>query len=376
MSGRGFAVYVHWPFCEAKCPYCDFNSHVRGRVDQAAWRAGLLAALEGFAGETPGRRVGSIFFGGGTPSLMAPETAAAVIGRVGELWPIEEGAEITLEANPGSAEAARFAALAEAGVNRVSLGVQSLRDDELAFLGRRHDARAAIAAIEAAHRHFPRVSFDLIYALPGHTAADWRRRLDEALGLAGEHLSLYQLTIEAGTAFGPRAARGEFALPGEDEAARLFEVTAARLAAAGLPAYEISNHARSGAACRHNLVYWRGGEWIPVGPGAHGRVDTPHGRLAIAERRAPEVWLEQVRRLGYGTRERRRLGSGEALRERIMTGLRLTEGIPAGDLGAVIDPGRLGHLQEEGLMARRDGRLQATPAGRLRLNALLRYLLN
>ena len=375
MNGRGFAVYVHWPFCESKCPYCDFNSHVRGRVDQAAWRGALLRSLASWAEETPGRTVSSVFFGGGTPSLMAPETAAAVLEQVRLLWPAADGVEATLEANPGSVEAGRFRAFAEAGINRLSLGVQSFRDDELAFLGRRHDARTARAALELAHLTFPRVSFDLIYALPGHTAADWAARLDEALALAGEHLSLYQLTIEPGTALAPRAARGDFMLPEEDEAAALYETTQDRLAAAGLPAYEISNHARPGAACRHNLVYWRGGEWVGVGPGAHGRIDTAEGRIATAERRAPEAWLAEAARKGRAPRERRLLEPLEAMQERIQTGLRLAEGIPAGGLEPAIDAGRLEDLQAEGLLCAQTGRLRATPAGRQRLDAVVRYLL-
>ena len=375
MTGRGFAVYVHWPFCESKCPYCDFNSHVRETVDQAAWRAALLGSLESWAEETPGRTVGSVFFGGGTPSLMDPETAGAVLERVRALWPVTDDLEVTLEANPGSVEAGRFRAFAGAGVNRLSLGVQSFRDDELAFLGRRHDAHAARTALQLAHRTFPRVSFDLIYALPGHTAAEWAARLDEALALAGEHLSLYQLTIEPGTAFAPRAARGEFRIPDEDEAAALYETTQECLSAAGLPAYEISNHARPGAACRHNLVYWRGGEWVGVGPGAHGRIDTGEGRVATAERRAPEAWLAEAAGNGRAVRERRLLEPPEAMQERVQTGLRLTEGIPAEGLEPVVDTNRLAHLRDEGLLCAQTDRLRATAAGRQRLDAVVRYLL-
>ena len=376
MTDRGFAVYVHWPFCESKCPYCDFNSHVRETVDQAAWCDALLRSLESWAKETPGRTVDSVFFGGGTPSLMAPGTVGAVLERVRSLWSVAEDLEVTLEVNPGSVEAGRFRAFAGAGVNRLSLGVQSFRDDELAFLGRRHDACTARAALELAHGIFPRVSFDLIYALPTHTATEWAARLDEALAAAGTHLSLYQLTIEPGTAFAPRVARGDFALPGEDEAAALYETTQDRLTAAGLPAYEISNHARPGAACRHNLVYWQGGEWIGVGPGAHGRIDTPEGRLATAERRAPEVWLaEAACHQGRAVREHRLLPPLEAIQERIQTGLRLAEGIPADGLEAAIDADRRVHLEAEGLLYARPDRLQATPAGRQRLDAVIRYLL-
>ena len=348
---------------------------MRERVDEAAWRTALLGSLESWAEETPGRTVASVFFGGGTPSLMAPETAGAVLERVCALWPVADDLEVTLEANPGSVEAGRFRAFAEAGVNRLSLGVQSFRDDELAFLGRRHDARAARAALDLAHKTFPRVSFDLIYALPGHTAAGWAACLDESLALAGEHLSLYQLTIEPGTAFAPRAARGDFLLPEEDEAAALYETAQERLAAAGLPAYEISNHARPGAACRHNMVYWRGGEWIGVGPGAHGRIDTAGGRVATAERRAPEAWLAEAAGKGRAVRERRLLDPLEAMQERIQTGLRLVEGIPADGLEPAIDPDRLAHLRDEGFLCARTDRLQASTAGRQRLDALIRYLL-
>jgi oxygen-independent coproporphyrinogen-3 oxidase len=264
-------VYIHWPFCKSKCPYCDFNSHVRDGIDQARWRNALLTELEHAAREAPGRRVETMFFGGGTPSLMEPETVGAVIARAKALWDTAADVEITLEANPTSVEAGRFAALAQAGVNRVSLGVQALDAAALRFLGREHSADEAVEAIKTARRDFARYSFDLIYARPGQTPEDWAAELERALALAGEHLSLYQLTVERGTRFFTDHARGAFILPDEDQAAAMFELTQVRMAAAGLPAYEISNHARPGAACRHNLIYWRYQDYVGIGPGAHGR---------------------------------------------------------------------------------------------------------
>jgi len=296
-------VYVHWPFCKSKCPYCDFNSHVRDGVDQTRWRDALLRELDHAAREAPDRRVETIFFGGGTPSLMEPEIAGAVIERTKTLWDAAPDIEITLEANPTSVEAARFAALAEAGVNRVSLGVQALDAASLAFLGRQHSADEAIQAIATARRHFARYSFDLIYARPGQTEEAWDAELAQALALAGEHLSLYQLTIERGTRFFTDHARGVFSLPDEDAAAAMFELTQARLAAAGLPAYEISNHARPGAACRHNLIYWRDQDYVGVGPGAHGRFAEGDAKRATRRASGPEAWLEAVERSGHGTAE-------------------------------------------------------------------------
>jgi oxygen-independent coproporphyrinogen-3 oxidase len=271
MSRAPLGVYVHWPFCKSKCPYCDFNSHVRDGVEQARWRAALLRELEHAAREAPDRRVETMFFGGGTPSLMEPETVAALIARTRQLWDSAPGIEITLEANPTSVEAGRFAALAEAGVNRASLGVQALEPQALKFLGREHSTDEALDALATARRHFARHSFDLIYARPGQTPEAWAEELERALALAGEHLSLYQLTIERGTRFFTDHARGTFVLPDEDASAAMFEHTQARLAQAGLPAYEISNHARPGAACRHNLIYWRYQDYVGIGPGAHGR---------------------------------------------------------------------------------------------------------
>ncbi|MFT6571373.1 MAG: oxygen-independent coproporphyrinogen-3 oxidase, partial [Sphingomonas echinoides] len=290
------ALYVHWPFCVSKCPYCDFNSHVRDSVDQAAWRDALLADLAYEAQALPGRRLGSIFFGGGTPSLMPPETVAAVIDAATTRWPAEPDIEITLEANPSSVEAARFADIARAGVNRVSLGLQALDDSALAFLGRAHDVTEGLAALDTAQAAFARVSFDLIYARPGQTLAAWEAELARALAFGTEHLSLYQLTIEPGTRFATEAAAGRIVIPDGDSAADLFEATRAMTAAAGLPAYEISNHARLGAESRHNLVYWRYRDYAGVGPGAHGR----RGGLATARHKKPENWISAVARNGHG----------------------------------------------------------------------------
>ena len=381
-ADSGFAIYLHWPFCQSKCPYCDFNSHVREAVDEERWRRALLAELDHYAAETAGRPLTSVFFGGGTPSLMAPKTVGALLERIARHWPLTPEIEITLEANPGSAEAAKFAGLAAAGVNRLSLGVQALNDADLRFLGRRHDVAEALAALELARRHFPRWSFDLIYARPGQTPAAWESELERALELAGEHLSVYQLTIEANTAFEGAQRRGELALPAEEKAEELFELTQARLAAAGLPAYEISNHARPGAECRHNLVYWQGGDYLGIGPGAHGRLTLNGERFATRQHRAPEAWLAGVEAAGHATRERRALGSVERREELLMMGLRLNEGISrprfraalGEEIEASIDPARLARLVDGGFLVLDAAGLRATPAGRLRLNAVLAAL--
>ena len=382
---RGFGLYIHWPFCKSKCPYCDFNSHVRDAVDQARWRDALLAELDHYGAQTAGRTLTSIFFGGGTPSLMPPATAAALIERAGRHWRFAPDIEITLEANPTSVEAARFRDFRAAGVNRVSLGVQALDASDLAFLGRAHGVDEALAAIDLARRHFPRHSFDLIYARPGQSEAAWAAELDRALPLVGDHLSAYQLTIEPGTAFATAHARGDFALPDEDLAGALYELTQDRLAAAGLPAYEISNHARPGGGeSRHNLVYWRYGDYVGVGPGAHGRLTLPDGgKVATRQRRAPETWLAAVEADGHGTQERVPLGSAERLEEMLMMGLRLAEGVPLAriraetgkDLPETVDPGALRDLAEGGFLSLDAGRLRATEAGRQRLNAVLGALL-
>jgi len=379
----GFGVYVHWPFCLQKCPYCDFNSHVRETIDEARWRAALLTEIDHAAGEAPDRTVTSVFFGGGTPSLMGPATIAALIERIAERWTLDRDVEITLEANPTSVEAGRFAGYRAAGVNRVSLGVQSLDDDALRFLGRGHSAAEARAALATAHAHFDRVSFDLIYARPGQTVAAWRAELGEALGLAGEHLSLYQLTIEPGTRFHNQARRGLLAVPDGDDAAALYDATQAMMDAAGLPAYEISNHARPGAASRHNLTYWRAGDYIGIGPGAHGRVTDRTATHAVRRIRSPERWLAAVERDGVGTEECAAVAPDDRVAEVLMMGLRLTEGVPADrfeartgrGLGAALEPARLAPLIEGGLIESDAAGLRATAAGRRVLDAVLAALL-
>jgi putative oxygen-independent coproporphyrinogen III oxidase len=378
----GFGIYVHWPFCVAKCPYCDFNSHVRERIDQARWRKALVAELDHYAADTRGRRVTSVFFGGGTPSLMAPETVGTVIERIARHWRIDDRVEITLEANPTSVDAERFAGYAGAGVNRVSLGVQALDDAELRFLGRKHSSEEALAALALARRHFKRVSFDLIYARPGQTLEAWQEELRAVVDRAGDHVSLYQLTIEPGTKFEQAHARGDFAMPDEDVASALYEATAEILGAHGLRAYEISNYARPGAECRHNLTYWRYGDYIGVGPGAHGRLTIEGEKFATRQHRAPERWLETVESSGHATRQRLALAPKERFEEMLMMGLRLSEGVSRDRvrretgmrIEALIDANRAASLIEGGFLVL-DGRsLRATPAGRQRLDAVLASL--
>lgn len=383
MSPTPLGVYVHWPFCKSKCPYCDFNSHVRNGVEQTRWRAALLAELEHAAREAPDRRVETIFFGGGTPSLMEPATVAALIARTRQLWDSAPDLEITLEANPTSVEADRFAELANAGVNRVSLGLQALDPAALKFLGREHSVDEALAALATARRHFARYSFDLIYARPGQTPEAWAAELERALGLAGEHLSLYQLTIERGTKFFTEHARGAFVLPAEDDAAAMYEHTQARLAQAGRPAYEISNHARPGAACRHNLIYWRYQDYVGVGPGAHGRFAVGAAKQATRRASGPEAWLEAVERDGHGTAETVSVEGRDLVEEALMMGLRLADGIDRAIFAAVAgtDPvdalgeAKLAPLVAAGFLEISPRHLRATSAGQQRLNALLERLI-
>ncbi len=380
----GFGIYVHWPFCLSKCPYCDFNSHVRDNVDHDRWRTALLAELDHYADRTPGRTVTSIFFGGGTPSLMEPSTAAAVIDRIAERWPVAPGIEITLEANPSSVEAARFADLAAAGVNRVSLGVQALDDASLGFLGRRHNVAEAFEALTIAKKRFARTSFDLIYARPKQTVADWRAELSRALEEGTEHLSVYQLTIEEGTKFATLYARGELDMPDEDTQAALYETTQDMLAAAGLPAYEISNHARLGAESRHNLTYWRYGDYVGIGPGAHGRLTVDGQKLATRAHRAPEIWLDRVAAKGHGAHPDEPVSLAERRDELLMMGLRLTEGVSrarlrtelGADVETLLDARKLEQLIGGGFLALDADNLRATAAGRQRLNAVLSSLLS
>ncbi len=351
----GFGVYVHWPFCAQKCPYCDFNSHVRfGGIDEARFLAAYLRELETTAALTGPRTVASIFFGGGTPSLMAPQTVAAILDRIAELWTMVPGAEITLEANPGSVEAARFAGYAQAGVNRVSLGVQSLRDEVLRSLGRIHTVAEAISALKIAKAQFDRVSFDLIYARPRQPVEEWRRELSEALALARGHLSLYQLTIEPETPFAALHAAGKLTVPEGEDALALYEVTQELTEAAGLPAYEISNHAAPGEESRHNLLYWRYGEYAGCGPGAHGRLIFDGARHATSTERSPERWAELVERKGSGWVEAVPLTRAEQTDECLLMGLRLSEGIDLDRLAAVgglrPQPHALAALERGGLI--------------------------
>lgn len=322
------ALYIHWPFCLAKCPYCDFNSHVRESVDVALWRDGLMADLQHEAEVAGGEALTSIFFGGGTPSLMPPALVAELLQEAERLWGFAPDIEITLEANPSSVEAANFVELAASGVNRVSLGVQALDDSALQFLGRLHDTEEALAALKVARSSFKRVSFDLIYALPGQTLAQWRDTLARALDFGTSHLSLYQLTIEPGTQFESRVRRGEFTPLDDDEAAAMFAATRQIAAAAGLPAYEISNHARPGEESRHNLTYWRYQDYVGIGPGAHGR----RGGMATIRHKKPENWLAAIERNGHGLQEERALGLAEQASEALLMGLRLAEGL---DLAAL-----------------------------------------
>jgi putative oxygen-independent coproporphyrinogen III oxidase len=366
------ALYVHWPFCVSKCPYCDFNSHVRERIDEAAWRDALIADMEYEARLTPGRRLSSLFFGGGTPSLMSPETVGAIIDAADRLWGFEN-AEITLEANPSSVEAGRFAGFAAAGVNRVSLGLQALDDAALKALGRAHDLGEGLAALDVAQRHFPRVSFDLIYAREGQIPEEWEAELTRALAFGTEHLSLYQLTIEPGTAFATRARLGRLTLPEEDASLGMFEMTRAMTAAAGLPAYEVSNHARPGAESRHNLTYWRYGDYVGVGPGAHGR----RSGMATTRERLPETWLKTP------VASETPLEANTRADEALMMGLRLLEGLDEAvfttrtgvALDDVISPAGLAETTQLGLVARENGRLRLTNTGQPLLNAVIARLM-
>ena len=376
----GFGVYVHWPFCAAKCPYCDFNSHVRAAVDQARWCRALVAEIAAAAADTPGRSVGTVFFGGGTPSLMPPETVAAALHAIGRGWRLAEGSEVTLEANPTSVEAGRFRGYRDAGVNRLSLGVQALDDADLRALGRRHDVAEAVRAFEVARPIFPRVSFDLIYARQGQTPAGWRRELGLALAMAVDHLSLYQLTIEPGTRFGDLAARGRLrGLPAAAAGAEMFRATQEICDRAGLPGYEVSNHARPGGESRHNLVYWRYGDYAGIGPGAHGRLTVGGTRWATEAIRVPEAWLAAVEAGSGRVASRTAVTPGEQAVEMAIMGLRLAEGIDPGRYAALagepVPELRIAELADLGLVARDHGRLRVTAKGRPLLDAVLRRLL-
>jgi len=379
---ESLALYIHWPFCLAKCPYCDFNSHVRDAIPQARFRDALRRELAWEAERIGPRRLASVFFGGGTPSLMDPATAGLLLEDARRFFTADPDLEVTLEANPTSVEAGRLAAFRDAGINRVSLGVQSLDEAALRFLGRQHSASQAIEALELARGLFPRVSFDLIYARPGQDLPAWRAELRHALGLVADHLSLYQLTIEPGTKFETLHRRGDLVLPDDDTGAALYEATAEEAARHGLQAYEVSNYAIPGGESRHNLTYWRYGDYAGIGPGAHGRLSIAGERRAVTRHRAPEPWADRVERLGHGTREETPLSADDQAREMLLMGLRLTEGIDAARfrsrtglaLESALDPDILAQAIDALYLRRTPDRLHATNEGRMRLDALLAQL--
>ena len=375
----GFGLYIHWPFCQSKCPYCDFNSHVAATIDQRRWRDAYVREIARVAEETPGRVLETVFFGGGTPSLMEPEVVADVLQAVRAAWPMVNDPEITLEANPGSVEAGRFRGFRDAGVNRVSMGVQALRDDDLRRLGRLHSVKEARQAFDIARECFDRVSFDLIYARQDQTLADWRAELGEALSMAVDHLSMYQLTIEEGTAFGDRFARGGLrGLPDEEVQADMYAVTQEVCAAHGMPAYEVSNHAAPGAESRHNLIYWRMGDYLGVGPGAHGRLTLGGSRWATVAPRSPAAWLSLVERGLAGEEPREGVSREEQATEYLLMSMRLLEGLDLSRYEALagfpIAPERIAELGDLGLVRVDSGRLIATAEGRAVLNGVLREL--
>lgn len=375
----GFGLYIHWPFCASKCPYCDFNSHVVQSIDHDRWTRAYLSELRRNAALTPGRTLRSVFFGGGTPSLMDPNAVATIVSEIRKLWPVANDLEITLEANPTSVEAGRFSGFRDAGISRISMGIQSLNDEDLRRLGRLHSVYEARKAFDVARGIFDRVSFDLIYARQGQTCAEWKSELNEALSMAVDHLSLYQLTIEPGTAFGDRHTKGLLRnLPDDGLSADLYEVTQSLCGATGMPAYEVSNHASDGSESRHNLIYWRYGDYAGIGPGAHGRLTLANGRMATETPLAPAAWLEAVETEGSGESLRSILSLQDQAAEYLMMSLRLQEGTDItrlSRLGCDLLPSRLSHLAELGLVDIADTRLRATASGRMVLNAVLRDLL-
>jgi oxygen-independent coproporphyrinogen-3 oxidase len=378
-----FGLYVHWPFCKAKCPYCDFNSHVAERIDHQRWRESYIREMDYIAAKTEKRELTSIFFGGGTPSLMEPETVRSIIDHAQKTWQFANNIEITLEANPTSFETEKFQAFKEAGVNRVSIGVQSLSDKDLSFLGREHSAQEALQAVQSANKIFGRVSFDLIYARPEQTLEAWEAELDEALEYAKGHLSLYQLTIEPGTPFFTRHKRGDFTMPEDDRGGAFYERTQEIMAAANLPAYEVSNHAAKSQESLHNLAYWRYADYAGIGPGAHGRLTIDGAKLATRTHRAPDVWLEKVEAHGHGYHPFDTLDATARLQEMLMMGLRLREGVPYSRIehesgkawqdALPMDNVRL--LEKEKLLEADNDALRPTLEGMQRLNGLLYYLL-
>ena len=375
----GFAIYVHWPFCQAKCPYCDFNSHVAREIDQSRWMRAYLAEIDRYATLTPGRVLSSVFFGGGTPSLMNPDVVHAVLDRIRHHWPQANDLEVTLEANPGSVEAGRFKGYAEAGVNRISMGIQALNDQDLKLLGRIHSTQEAMAAFDVARNQFERVSFDLIYARQNQTLESWKAELKQALNMAIDHLSLYQLTIEDGTAFGDRYARGKLkGLPADEVSADMYHLTQDMCEEAGFLTYEVSNHARQGAESRHNSVYWRYGDYVGIGPGAHGRLTLNGTRYATEAWGNPGKWLEMVKH-GLGERERSALTGDEQASEFLMMGLRLVEGVDpfrfAALAGQELPHVKIAELHDLGMIETTSRNLRVTREGRMVLNAVLAELL-
>lgn len=378
-----FGIYIHWPFCKSKCPYCDFNSHVSDRIDHKQWAVSYLKEIDYWASLTEGRTVDTVFFGGGTPSLMEAETVADILAHIQKKWRVANDWEVTLEANPTSFETEKFNDFYAAGVNRVSIGVQSLKEADLKFLGREHSPAQARFAIEQAQNIFPRVSFDLMYARPKQTMDDWRAELSEAMKMAKGHISMYQLTIESGTPFFTRHARGEFKIPEQDLAADLFDMTQDMMGERGYPAYEVSNHAQEGQESRHNLIYWRYDDYVGIGPGAHGRLtDNQNQKFATRGHRAPDKWLEMVANQGHGMHPFEPVTPLPRYQEALMMGMRLKEGLPLSRLvdayGAPIDDilskDRIATLVKEGILEDHADLLKTTPQGFKCLNAVLAYL--
>jgi putative oxygen-independent coproporphyrinogen III oxidase len=375
----GFGLYLHWPFCQSKCPYCDFNSHVAASIDEARWAAAFKAEISRLGTQATGRHLRSIYFGGGTPSLMSAALVNEILTTVRETWPLANDCEVTLEANPGSIEAGRFRGFRDAGVNRISMGMQAMNDADLRRLGRVHTAAEALQAFDIARNIFDRVSFDLIYARQDQSLADWKHELQRALTLAVDHLSLYQLTIEDGTVFGDRFAKGQLrGLPGEDLSVDMYQLTQELCDAASMPAYEVSNHARPGQESRHNLIYWRGGDYAGIGPGAHGRLTLNGQRRSTVATRTPGAWLAAVEKTGGGDEQVEVLISAEAAAEYAMMGLRLSEGISRARflaLGGEERPDAMGDLIALEMLEVDGDRIRTTRQGRLLLNELLRRLL-
>ncbi|TNE64176.1 MAG: coproporphyrinogen III oxidase [Rhodobacteraceae bacterium] len=375
----GFGLYIHWPFCQAKCPYCDFNSHVAATIDQTAWERAYLCEIERVSRETSGRVLNTVFFGGGTPSLMDPELVNAILSKVRDCWTLANDVEITLEANPTSVEAGRFQGYRDAGVNRVSMGIQSLHDEDLRRLGRLHSVSEAQKAFDIARHTFDRVSFDLIYARQGQTKEAWRKELREALSMAVDHMSLYQLTIEQGTAFGDRYNRGQLRdLPTDDDAADMYFITQEECEKAGMPAYEVSNHAQKGSESRHNLIYWRYGDYAGIGPGAHARLTLGGQKYAIDTPLSPQLWLASVEQKGHGENPRETLSGYDQAVEYLMMGLRITEGVEIERLSILLGQEfsiENNYLIEDGFVKKEKGRLFVSEKGKPLLNAIIRDLI-